>query len=53
MREERVQQVDPINEFHATIDWLIEQSGMASTYLRAIGFAPNTLNWASKFVPMV
>ncbi|GLV53425.1 nucleotide-diphosphate-sugar epimerase [Dictyobacter sp. S3.2.2.5] len=48
VREERVQQVDPINEFHASIERLIEHSGIGWTFLRASGFASNTLNWSQQ-----
>lgn len=39
-------QADPINQFHADMEHLIEQSGLEWTFLRPSGFAANTLFWA-------
>ncbi|GHO88409.1 nucleotide-diphosphate-sugar epimerase [Dictyobacter formicarum] len=48
IREGLAQQADPINDFHANIERLIEQSGLAWTFLRVSGFATNTLGWAQQ-----
>lgn len=48
IREGPTQQADPINDFHANIERLIEQSGLAWTFLRVSGFATNTLGWAQQ-----
>jgi uncharacterized protein YbjT (DUF2867 family) len=39
-------QTDQINQFHAEIEHWIERSGLEWTFLRAGGFAANTLEWA-------
>jgi uncharacterized protein YbjT (DUF2867 family) len=41
-------QADPINQFHADIERLIERSGLEWTFLRSAGFATNTLAWAEQ-----
>jgi uncharacterized protein YbjT (DUF2867 family) len=46
VRDDLEQQTDPINQFHADIERLIEQSGLEWTFLRSGGFATNTLWWA-------
>lgn len=48
IREGLAQQADPINDFHANVERLIEQSGLAWTFLRVSGFATNTLGWAQQ-----
>lgn len=40
------EQADPITQFHADLERLIEKSGMEWTFLRPGGFAANTLGWA-------
>lgn len=40
------QQTDPVSQVHADIERLIEQFGLEWTFLRASGFAANTLGWA-------
>jgi uncharacterized protein YbjT (DUF2867 family) len=39
------QQANPIGQFHADIEQLIEKSGLEWTFLRPGGFATNTLRW--------
>jgi uncharacterized protein YbjT (DUF2867 family) len=39
-------QTDSINAMHGTMERLIEESGLEWTFLRAGGFATNTLQWA-------
>ncbi|MER5424436.1 NAD(P)H-binding protein [Streptosporangium roseum] len=46
VREDVERQGDPINQFHADVERLIERSGLEWTFLRAGGFAANTLAWA-------
>lgn len=46
VRDDVARQGDPINQFHADIEHLIVQTGLAWTFLRASGFAGNTLRWA-------
>jgi uncharacterized protein YbjT (DUF2867 family) len=46
IRDDVDQQADPITDFHADMEHLIEQSGLQWTFLRASGFATNTLRWA-------
>ncbi|WP_158888263.1 NAD(P)H-binding protein [Amycolatopsis anabasis] len=46
VREELERQADPINQFHADLERVIERSGLEWTFLRAGGFAGNTLGWA-------
>ena len=48
VRDDVDQQTDPVTDFHANIECLIKQSGLAWTLLRASGFAANTLHWASQ-----
>jgi len=48
VRDDLEQQSDPINQFHADIERLIEQSGLEWTFLRPSGFATNTLMWAPR-----
>ncbi len=48
-----VPECDPAGEpptglFHARLEWLIRRSGLAWTFLRAGGFATNTLGWADE-----
>lgn len=47
VRDDLERQKDPINQSHATVEGLIENSGLEWTFLRAGGFASNTLGWAS------
>jgi uncharacterized protein YbjT (DUF2867 family) len=42
------EQADPINEFHAEIERLIERSGLEWTFLRPTGLALNALGWAEE-----
>lgn len=46
VRHDRERQTDPITQFHADIERLIEASSLQWTFLRAGGFATNTLQWA-------
>jgi uncharacterized protein YbjT (DUF2867 family) len=46
VRDDLEQQTDPISDFHADIERMIEQSGLEWTFLRPSGFATNTLFWA-------
>ncbi|MFD8530587.1 NAD(P)H-binding protein [Streptosporangium canum] len=46
VREDVERQSDPINQFHADVERLIERSGLEWTFLRAGGFATNALAWA-------
>ncbi|ACZ83376.1 NAD(P)H-binding protein [Streptosporangium roseum] len=46
VREDVERQGDPINQFHADVERLIERSGLEWTFLRAGGFAANALAWA-------
>lgn len=39
---------EPGGLFHARIEWLIKRSGLDWTFLRAGGFATNTLGWAQE-----
>lgn len=48
VREDRDEQTDPINQSHANLERLIRNSGIAYTFLRASGFAANTLGWAEQ-----
>lgn len=48
IRESLAQQADPITSFHATIERLIEKSGLDWTFLRISGLATNTLGWAQQ-----
>jgi len=45
VRDDLEQQADPINQFHADIERLIEQSGLDWTFVRSSGFATNALRW--------
>lgn len=47
VRGDLERQRDPINQSHADMERLIENSGLEWTFLRAGGFAGNTLGWAS------
>lgn len=47
VRESSERPKDPINRSHADMEQLIEDSGLEWTFLRAGGFAGNTLGWAS------
>lgn len=42
------EQADPINQFHADVERLIEESGPEWTFLRSSGLATNTLGWAEQ-----
>lgn len=46
IRDDREQQADPINDSHAQVERIIRRSGLDWTFLRASGFATNTLRWA-------
>ena len=48
VRDDLERQADPINQFHADMERLIEQSGLEWTFLRPSGFATNTLGWAEQ-----
>lgn len=46
VRDDLEQQTDPISQFHADVERLIERSGLEWTFLRSGGFATNALWWA-------
>jgi uncharacterized protein YbjT (DUF2867 family) len=46
VRDDVEEQADPINQFHADLERLIEKSGLEWTFLRSHSFATNTLWWA-------
>lgn len=46
IRDDVETQNDPINQFHADLERLIEKSGLQWTFLRANSFATNALWWA-------
>lgn len=46
VRDDAAGQADPITSFHAELERLIAASGPEWTFLRAGGFAGNTLEWA-------
>jgi uncharacterized protein YbjT (DUF2867 family) len=46
VRDDLAQQPESISGFHAELERLIEASGLEWTFLRAGGFATNTLEWA-------
>jgi uncharacterized protein YbjT (DUF2867 family) len=46
VRDDLERQSDPINQFHADIEHLIEQTRLEWTFLRSGGFATNALWWA-------
>lgn len=46
VRDDMELQNGPINQFHADVERLIEQTGLEWTFLRCTGFATNTLWWA-------
>jgi uncharacterized protein YbjT (DUF2867 family) len=46
VRDELERQADPINQFHAELEQLIEQTALEWTFLRSAGFASNALWWA-------
>jgi uncharacterized protein YbjT (DUF2867 family) len=46
VRDDLDEQLDPVTAFHARIERLIEQAGWEWTFVRAGGFATNTLLWA-------
>lgn len=48
VREDLLQQADPITDFHSTVERLVEQSDMEWTFLRVSGIATNTLGWAQQ-----
>lgn len=47
VRDDLETQKDPINQSHANLERLIENSGLSWTFLRASGFASNTMGWAT------
>jgi uncharacterized protein YbjT (DUF2867 family) len=47
VRDDLAEQIGPISRFHAEVERLIEASGLEWTFLRAGGFATNTLEWAA------
>jgi uncharacterized protein YbjT (DUF2867 family) len=46
VRDDVDRQADPVTDFHADMEQLIKQSVLQWTFLRASGFAANTLRWA-------
>lgn len=48
VRDDLEKQTDPINQSHADMEWLIEESGLEWTFLRPSGFATNTLGWGEQ-----
>lgn len=48
VRDDLQRQADPINQFHADIERLIEVSGLQWTLLRCGGLATNALGWAEQ-----
>jgi uncharacterized protein YbjT (DUF2867 family) len=46
VRDDVERQLDPIIQFHADLERLIERSGLEWTFLRPSGFARNALGWA-------
>ncbi|MGH8903742.1 MAG: hypothetical protein ACRDYA_19225 [Egibacteraceae bacterium] len=46
IRDDVEQQTNPITQFHAGVERLIERSRLEWTFLRPSGFAANTLAWA-------
>ncbi|MEW9532122.1 NAD(P)H-binding protein [Microbispora sp. NPDC049125] len=46
VREDVERQADPISQFHADIERLVDGSPLEWTFLRPCGFATNTLGWA-------
>ncbi|GAA3761260.1 uncharacterized protein YbjT (DUF2867 family) [Spinactinospora alkalitolerans] len=48
VREGAEKQGDPINQFHADMERLLEKSELEWTFLRAGGFATNTLQWTEQ-----
>ncbi|OZM70462.1 nucleoside-diphosphate sugar epimerase [Amycolatopsis antarctica] len=46
VRDDLERQQDPINQFHADLERHIRERGFDATFLRAGGFAANTLGWA-------
>lgn len=46
VRDDLAEQLDPINQFHADIERLIEKSRLDWTFLRSNTFATNALWWA-------
>ncbi|MGH3924997.1 MAG: NAD(P)H-binding protein, partial [Pseudonocardiaceae bacterium] len=46
VRDDVEEQADPINQFHADLERLIEKSGLEWTFLRCHSFATNALWWA-------
>jgi len=46
VRDDLEEQADPINQFHADLERLIEESGLERTFLRSHTFATNALWWA-------
>jgi len=48
VRDDLERQTDPINQSHANLERMIEQSGLEWTFLRPSGFATNTLGWAEQ-----
>jgi uncharacterized protein YbjT (DUF2867 family) len=45
VRDDLGRQADPINQFHADVERLIERSGLEWTFVRSGGMATNTLGW--------
>ncbi|MGI9049704.1 MAG: NAD(P)H-binding protein [Rubrobacteraceae bacterium] len=45
VRDDLERQAGPINQFHADMEQLIEQSGLEWTFVRSGGMATNTLGW--------
>jgi len=48
VRDGAERQADPINQSHAELEQLVEASGLERTFIRASGFASNTLGWAEE-----
>lgn len=53
VRDDQEEQCDPINQFHADLERLIEKSELDWTFLRPDGFATNALWWAPQIEPTV
>ncbi|MEU0247491.1 NAD(P)H-binding protein [Streptomyces sp. NPDC006235] len=48
VEEDKEDQGDPINQFHAGLERLIEKSGAEWTFLRSTSFAASLLEWADQ-----
>lgn len=48
VRPDEERQADPITQFHADLERLIETSGLTWTFVRSGGMATNTLGWADQ-----